>query len=142
VWNKMLTFSTVGAIAEHVRAGSGPDETIMGASTLAPLVALYADRRIAADEADTNAKRFSAGVLTDEALFDAACADGVRFVVVAGRSHFTEDLMSGNPVASASFRLDRTFVDSELVHFRGFPISLYRRVDRPGLPAGRVCGGP
>ena len=139
VWNKLLTFSTVDDIADHVRATTTPDETLIGASTLAPLVALYAGRRLAGDEADTNGKRFSSGVLTDEQLLEKACTDNVRYVVVAGRSHFSDDLMASNPALARTFAREQRFVDPQLLHRSDFPITLYRRNDLPGLPAGRVC---
>lgn len=139
LWNKRLAFSTAREIADHVRATTTPDETLTGASTLAPLVALLAGRRLAGDEADTNAKRFKSGVLTEAAFFERACADRVRYVLSAPRSYFHEQFMAQNPVIQAFFTRDRTFVDEKLVHFRGFSISLFRRTDREGLPEGRVC---
>ena len=139
VWNKMLTFSTVAEIADTIRANSAPDETIMGASTLAPLVALYADRRLAGDEADTNNKRFSSGMLTDDELFDRACSDNVRYIVSASRSHFDDAAMAKNPVVKRCFVKERDFLDPDLVHFHDFPIHLWRRSDVPGLPEGKVC---
>ncbi len=139
LWNKRLAFSTAREIADHVRATTTPDETLTGASTLAPLVALLAGRRLAGDEADTNAKRFKSGVLTEADFFERACADKVRYVVSAPRSYFHEPFMARNPVIQAFFERDRVFVDEKLVHFRGFSISLYRRTDREGLPEGRVC---
>lgn len=140
VWNKSLTFSSVEEIADYVQANTTAEETITGASTLAPLVALYADRRIAGDEADTNAKRFHSGVLSNEEFFEKVCSDRVRYIVAAQRSYFTNEFMSANPFASKWFRLEKTFIDTQLVHFRDFPIALYRRVDMADLPDGKVCG--
>ncbi len=139
LWNKRLAFSSASEIAEYVRATTTPDETLTGASTLAPLVALLADRRLAADEADTNAKRFKSGVLTEAAFLDRICADRVRYVLSAPRSYFHEAFMAHNPVLQKFFAKDREFVDQKLQHFKGFPIAMYRRVDREGLPEGRVC---
>ncbi|MBM4397282.1 MAG: hypothetical protein FJ087_16550, partial [Deltaproteobacteria bacterium] len=118
VWNKMLTFSTVDDLGAHVAANTTPEETITGASTLAPLVALYAGRRMAGDEADTNNKRFSSGMLTDAAFWERACADKVRYVVSAGRSRFEADYMGSNPVTSADFRREHDVADPQLLHFR------------------------
>lgn len=139
LWNKRLAFSTAWEIAEYVRTTTTPDETLTGASTLAPLVALLAGRRLAADEADTNAKRFKSGVLTEAAFFERVCADRVRYVLSAPRSYFHDAFMAHNPVIQTFFTRDREFVDQKLQHFRGFPITLYRRTDREGLPKGRVC---
>lgn len=139
VWNKRLTFSTLDDIADHIRANSTADETITGASTIAPLVALRADRRMAADEADTNSKRFKSGVLTEKEFFEAICSDNVRYIVSAPRSKFTRRFMQANPFIGRYFTREREFVDHQLNHFRDYHIALYRRVDVNGLPAGRVC---
>ncbi|HEY3351642.1 MAG TPA: glycosyltransferase family 39 protein [Polyangia bacterium] len=140
VWNKMLTFATVGEIAAHVRAHSAPDETLTGASTLAPLVALEAGRRLAGDEADTNNKRFASGLLTDERFFARACRDRLRYIIGAPRSHFTAQMLAQSPTVARYFQREREFADRRLLHHgRAFPITLYRRQDVPGLPPGLVC---
>jgi hypothetical protein len=140
LWNKLLTFSTVAEIAGHIRERTRPDETITGASTLAPLVALYAGRRLAGDDADTNNKRFVSGVISDAEFFARACRDRIRYVLAAPRSHFSAALMATEPTARASFTVEREVVDTRLLHGgRPFRITLYRRGDRPGLPAGVVC---
>lgn len=139
VWNKGLTFSTVGEIARYVRSHSRADETITGASDLAPLVALEAGRRMAAGIVDTNSKRFTTGSLTEAALFRRICRDKVRFIVSAPRSFFDPRFMRSNPVVRRFFVRGRAFLDPELEHFHPFSIVLYRRVDRPGVPVGAVC---
>ncbi|MBI5478363.1 MAG: glycosyltransferase family 39 protein [Deltaproteobacteria bacterium] len=139
LWNKLLTFSSVDEVARHVRERTAADETVTGASMLAPLVALQAGRRVAADEADTNYKRFSSGMLTEEAFLQRACRDRVRYLVSSPRSYFTAQLMTSSPALRRSFAVERQIVDPQLTHGRGFPITLYRRRDLPGLPAGVVC---
>ena len=139
VWNKMLTFSTVDALADYIRANSAADETLTGASILAPLVALQAGRRLSADEADTNSKRFSTGMVTIESFFEKCCSDRIRYIVSAERSLFDNEFMAGNPVVKKYFTLDREFLDPQLAHFRDTRIMLYRRNDAPGLPDGKVC---
>ena len=140
MWNKMLTFSTAEELAAYLRANTAPDETILGASTLAPLVALLAGRRLANDEADTNSKRFSSGLLTDEDLFARACRDKLRYILAAPTSHFMPQLMAQNETTSKYFVGEREVVDSTLLHFgKPFPITLYRRRDVTGLPDGMVC---
>jgi hypothetical protein len=139
LWNKLLTFSTVDQLAEHVRERTMADETITGASTLAPLVALRAGRRMAADEADTNYKRFSSGMLTEAAFLERVCRDRVRYVVSASRSYFSSQLLASSPALRRAFAAERQVVDPRLTHGRGFTITLYRRRDLPGLPAGTVC---
>jgi hypothetical protein len=139
VWNKMLTFSTVDELADYIRANSAADETITGASILAPLVALQAGRRLAGDEADTNSKRFSTGIVTIESFFEKCCSDRIRYIVSAERSLFDKEFMAGNPVVKKYFTRDREFLDPQLAHFRDTRITLYRRNDTPGLPDGKVC---
>jgi hypothetical protein len=140
LWNKLLAFSSVEEIAAHVRAHTAPDETLTGASTLAPLVALYAGRRLAGDEADTNNKRFAAGMLSDEQLFARACRDRVRYVLAAPRSHFSPAMLAQDRTVTRFFAREREFRDTRLLHHgRSFPITLYRRQDVAGLGDGLVC---
>lgn len=139
LWNKRLTFSTAKDIADYVRATTAPDETLTGASTLAPLVALLAERRIAADEADTNAKRFKSRTLTEADFFRKICADRVRYIISAARSYFYDSFMASNATVRDFFEKDKVFVDQKLLHFAPFSITLYRRVDKPGLLEGLVC---
>jgi len=127
MWNKAQTFSTAGAIAEAVRSGSAPGETLTGASTLAPLVALLAGRRMAAGEIDTNQKRFATGSLQDDDLVARALADRVRFVLAAPRSHFTEELLERDPRWATHFERDHVFEDSGLSRAGPVRLVLYRR---------------
>jgi len=131
LWNKTLAFSTAREIAAHVRAGSAPGETLSGASMLAPLVSLLADRRMAAGEVDTNQKRFATGSLRDDDFLDRVLADRVRFVLVAPRSHFTEALMEGDPRWASRFARDRVFEDAWLSRAGPVRLVLYRRRDGP-----------
>ncbi len=141
LWNKQLTFSAVDDIAAVVREGSAPGQTVTGASTLAPLVALEAGRRMAGDEADTNGKRFNTGMLSDAGFARRICADNVRWLVASARSHFEPSRLDADPLWSRLFQKDREFTDSQLVHRRGFPITLYRLKDGATLPDGTPCGG-
>lgn len=127
LWNKRFTFSTAEAIAAHVRTGSSAGETITGGSTLAPLVALLAGRRLAAGEADTNQKRFASGSLEDDAFLRRALADQVRFVLASPRSHFTEQLLERHPGWSAHFERAAVFDDPWLANAGPVRLVLYRR---------------
>lgn len=127
MWNKALAFSTAREIAAHVRAGSAPGETMTGASTLAPLVALLAGRRMAAGEVDTNQKRFTTGSLGDDDLSVRALADGVRYVLAAPRSHFTEALLETDPRWATRFVRERVFEDPWLSRAGPVRLVLYRR---------------
>ncbi|MGC4115454.1 MAG: hypothetical protein QM765_12790 [Myxococcales bacterium] len=140
LWNKSLAFSVAPEIAAYVAANSAPDETISGASTSTPLVALLAGRRIAGDEADTNNKRFRSGLLTARAYWDEVCADKLRFVLSLPRSRFSSEYMETDPTVKRFFARDRVFQDPLLRHFRSESFQLYRRRDGVGpVPEGRVC---
>jgi hypothetical protein len=129
LWNKQHAFSTAGEIAAHVRAGSAADETLVGGSMVAPLVALLAERRLAAGEVDTNEKRFATGSLEDGDLLRRALGDRVRFVLASPRSHFTEALLERDPRWSARFVRDRVFLDRALSRAGPVRLVLYRRRD-------------
>jgi hypothetical protein len=130
MWNKSLTFSSVDEIADYIKNSTSPEMTISGASTLAPLVALHAGRKIAGDEADTNGKRFKAGMITDAGFRDIICNDKITYLVSASGSYFTANAMDRN--FSDLFTMEKTFMDARLKHFAQFPISLYRI--KPGAP--------
>ncbi len=53
-WESEATINLISELA-------GADETLFGSSAIAPLCALLSDRRLALDEADTNALRFASG---------------------------------------------------------------------------------
>lgn len=139
VWNKSLTFSTADDLAVFIREHTDPDETITGASTYAPLVALLADRRIAADEADTNAKRFRTGMLTPRDFYERICRDRVRYLVAAEGSWFNDSRIAKDPFIQAHFVREKEVHDPELLHGRSATIALYRRIDSPPGPNGLLC---
>ncbi|MBM4388048.1 MAG: hypothetical protein FJ088_09950, partial [Deltaproteobacteria bacterium] len=126
VWNKSLVFSKAKEIAEYIKENSDENETITGASTLAPLIALYADRRLAANEVDTNAKRFKSGMITDVEFFGRVCADNLKFLVSAPMSYFEPQRMAKDPYIQQHFVLEKEFKDPDLKHFMEFPILIYR----------------
>lgn len=140
LWNKSLSFSTAPEIAAYVAANTAPDQTLSGASTATPLVALLAGRRMAGDEADTNNKRFRSGMLTDKAYWDEVCADRLEFILALPRSRFTVEYMERDATVKRYFERDRTFQDPRVKHFRPETLQLYRRkAGATGLPEGRVC---
>jgi len=67
-------------IAEYVRETTQPNETLFGYSAAAPLVAFLAERRLAHDEADTNAMRFRSGIDDVGKVFREAEADHLRYL--------------------------------------------------------------
>lgn len=142
LWNKQQAFSTAGEIAARVREGSAADETLVGGSMVAPLVALLAERRLAAGEVDTNEKRFVTGSLEDGDLLRRALADRVRFVLASPRSHFTEALLEADPRWSARFVRDRAFLDPALSRAGPVRLVLYRRRDADAPAAPDVSRAP
>jgi hypothetical protein len=139
VWSKSAAFASARALAAHVRASSTADETITGASTLAPLVALLADRRMAAGEADTNTKRFRAGSLDEADFLARVLADRCVFVVEAPRSFFTSARLEADPRWAAAFERDRAFRDDGLRRGEPASVILYRstRLSAPPSSSGR-----
>lgn len=132
LWTKKRGFETLDAIAAWIRAHTTEAETLAGSSTLAPLIALAADRRIAADEVDTNNKRFKTGVLSEEKYWNAICADRVKVIVASDRSYFTVDRMEHMPTAARWFDRAEVFQDDGLSYRGTFPITLYvRKGDGP-----------
>lgn len=136
VWNKSLTVSTAESMSEFVRSRTTEEETIAGASTLAPLIALLSDRRLAGDEADTNAKRFRTGSLTDRGFFEAACKDNVRYLIAAPRAYFTEQQLARQPTVAAWFEREREFIEPSVRHGGPERYVFFRRKD---LPPGSRC---
>lgn len=127
LWTKKRGFTVLDEVAAYIAAHSAPDEPLAGSSTLAPLVALFSDRRIAADEIDTNNKRFKTGLLSEPAYWDSICKDRVRFIVAAPRSYFTVDKLDSLPVIRRHFEKARVFTDPTLQYNAPFVITLYRR---------------
>ncbi|GMV43429.1 MAG: hypothetical protein AMXMBFR64_51450 [Myxococcales bacterium] len=126
LWSKKRWFSTAEAIAAHIRDTTPPDATILGASTTTPLIALLAGRAIAANEVDTNSKRFKTGISRVEGLFRRACDTKLAILVSTPRSLFAPESLSRMPPVR-DFALDRTFDDPALLHFRAQRILLLRR---------------
>jgi len=126
--SKKREFQDLDGVGAWVAAHMTPEESLAGASTLAPLVALVADRRLAADEVDTNNKRFEAKLLTDERYWDAICKDDVKLIVASERSYFTEQRMNTMPTAKRWFRLATVFEDDTLNYRRTFRIPIYERI--------------
>ncbi len=128
LWTKKRGFSRLEEVAAHIQKNSLPDETIAGSSTLAPLVALMADRRIAANEIDTNNKRFRTGILAERDYWNAACQDRLRFIISAPRSYFTPEKMRSLPTVSRQFGPPTAFEDHTILYRSPFQIALFSRL--------------
>ena len=153
LWTKKRQFSKADDIAAWIAARSSDEETIAGASGAAPLIALLANRRLAAEESDTNSKRFKAAralpaaeragrettrLVDDATYWDAICADNVRFLISTSRSYFTKKKLGRLRIIREWFREAKVFWDEELKYKRRFPIIVYERKGSP-LPDGKVC---
>jgi hypothetical protein len=138
LWNKKRALVSLPEIARYIQRHSAPEDTIAGSSTVAPLLALASDRRLAANEADTNSKRFKTGILSEEAYWDAICQDQVRFIVSTSRSFFTPGRMQNHPMIKRWFRAVKRFNDPEIRHGGTYPILLFERTQDQPID-GRVC---
>jgi hypothetical protein len=131
----------VQEISGYITGNYTFDETIAGASTIAPILALYSGRNIAADEVDTNAKRFKTEMISEKDYFNRICSTRLRFIISAPMSYFDSKRMDEHPVIKKYFRKDMLFEDEQLKHFYKFPIQLYRRIDgtEPDANGGIYC---
>jgi hypothetical protein len=89
-WDKKLYFSKAEKVADFVRENTPPSGTITGSSSLTPLVALLANRRMSADEVDTNFKVFDTGLREGRAFWQEACKDRLTLIVGVGMGWFLE----------------------------------------------------
>lgn len=131
IWHKQQRFSALPELAQWVNSHSHPDETVTGASGYAPLVALESGRRLAADEADTNAMRFQSGLLTDREFWQRVCRDHVRYLVAAPRSHFDPAALQRDPTVTRLFALEHSVDDRQLQFTAPVHLELWRRTDAP-----------
>jgi hypothetical protein len=119
LWNQSRGFDAYDAIVDEVRRSSGDSDTLFGDSASAPLVALGAGRRLAADFADTNVQRFTSGATTvDETL----AAIGEPRLVLASGSAGLFGLPEFQRWLAERYAAARGFADSD-----GNRYTLYRR---------------
>lgn len=128
LWSKKRHFSLAEDIADYIRTHSEADETITGSSTHAPLIALLADRRLAADWVDTNTKVFKSGIRTRQEYWEKVCGDNVRYIVAGPMSFFAPRAMSRKPTVKQNFRLVKEWSEPRLKHWRTVTIQLWERI--------------
>lgn len=138
--SKKRYFSTAPQIAELVRQSSTPEQTLTGASTAAPLIALLSERRLANDFVDTNFKVFRTGMLDIDDFWEKACADGLEWVVGSELSFFSHRYMSTSQVVQRNFDLERRVADPFLRHWAAREFRLYRKKPGIGSCAGQAAG--
>ncbi len=134
LWSKKRWYSTAEEIAAYIRDNSERSDTITGSSTHAPTVALLADRRMAADHVDTNAKTFKTGVVSEADFWNKVCQDKVKFIVAGPRSWFSPRYIARKPTIRKHFRLVREFHDPHLKHWRSVRLQLWQRIQPYGRP--------
>ncbi len=143
LWTKKRSFESLDRVAAYVREHTAPQETITGGSTMAPLVALAAGRRLAGGVVDTNSKRFKVGLLSPASFWERVCADDVTLLVSIPRSFFNRAKLQRDPTVRAWFRPVKVFYDEQLHYGGRFPITLYARRQRGGPPeAAPAEAGP
>jgi hypothetical protein len=132
LWTKKRLFRSLDDVSTWIQDHSRADETIAGASTSTPLVALASKRRVAAGEVDTNSKRFKAELLEEESYWNAICSDNVRFLISTNRSYFSPGKLRSLPVVNRYFRPVKAFFDPELRYGGRFPLCVYERIPGQG----------
>lgn len=75
-------------IANYIVRHSSPEDKLFGDSSSAPLVALLAKRRIAANFIDTNAMRFRSGITTVEQCLRELSNDQPKYILVKHNTGF------------------------------------------------------
>lgn len=141
LWNKKRHFVSAPTIAAYIHDHTTPDETIVGASAIAPLLALLAHRHIAAEIVDTNTNRFLAGLLTETGFYEKVCHTKLAYIVSAPRSFFSWRKMRYHRRFLDSFQLEKQFLDPQILYGRPFPILLLHRTSTGGPPYCRFKGG-
>jgi len=141
LWNKKRHFVTAPTIARYIQKHTEPDETIIGASAVAPLLALLAHRHIAAEFVDTNTNRFLAGIVTESEFYKKVCQTKLAYIISAPHSFFSWRKMRYHRRFLNSFRLEKQFLDPQILYRRPFPILLLRRTSTEGPPYCRFKKG-
>ena len=100
---------------------------------MAPLIALLANRRIAAGEVDTNTKRFRTGLLDWNTYSTRICRDRVSWLIGTKRSYFTQKHLERRPLISEHFVGEYTVRDTALMNHGARAIQLYRRTTDPAV---------
>jgi len=84
LYHESRYFEKAQQLADYVRSHSTPEQTIFGDSSTAGLIALLADRRLAADFSDTNTLRFRTGVTPPKEAIKRIDTPELKFIVVGG----------------------------------------------------------
>jgi len=85
LWHESRALDEIAGVVDEVRARTGPADRLFGDSGTVPLVALLADRRIAADEVDTNIQRWKSGQADPATLVRRIDRPSTRLIVLRPR---------------------------------------------------------
>ncbi|MEW5850541.1 MAG: glycosyltransferase 87 family protein [Myxococcota bacterium] len=88
LWHESRAFDAAFALAQEVQRQTTPEQTLLGDSLVAPLIALLAERRLAQDRADTNTQRYASGRDRIDDVLRGAEADNLGAVVVSPGKRF------------------------------------------------------
>jgi len=130
LWSKKRWFSSAETIADLVQKKTQPHETLTGASSIAPLIALLAERDLAAHEADTNSKRFKSGILSEESFVKDLCKTPLGIVVGTKRSFFSVSRMTKSPFWAMNFTGIKQIEDTHLRNNGVQRIQVYERINK------------
>ena len=123
LYHESRYFEQAEKLAEYVRTHSQPEQTIFGDSSVAGLVALLADRRLAGDISDTNTMRFRSGITSANEMINTIDTSQLAFLVVSGKTykdHGKEKLRLSRFAGVPAFSnwIDRDFQVAFRIHDR------------------------
>jgi len=82
LWHESRHLEGIDRMVQEVLARTGPDDAIFGDSGTVPLLALLADRRVAANEADTNIQQYRSGRVDPDDLVRRIDRPDTRLIVL------------------------------------------------------------
>jgi len=88
LWHECRRAPLLEPVAAWVEANTPPDGTLFGDSLIAPWVAFLSGRRVAGEQADSNAARFRSGASTPAEVIASVEADGLAWVLGRRRRGF------------------------------------------------------
>jgi len=119
LYHESRYFEEAEKLAEYVRTHSRPEQTLFGDSSVAGLVALLADRRLAGDISDTNTMRFRSGITSADEMIKSIDTPRLAFLVASGKSLKAHGREKLRLVRFAGFPAFSNWIDREFqVAFR------------------------
>ncbi len=86
LWHESRVLDIVDDVVTIIEAESSQDAALFGDSTTVPLFALLTGRRVAANEADTNAQRYKSGFVNPDEFVAKIDDPGTELIIL--RAHF------------------------------------------------------